>query len=217
VPFPVITFSHSLGSTGFQYTVLIENLVSYGYVVASIEHAYTAKAIWFPNGRVVTQHNDSPPAQLSQSERQKWMMKQVSIGISEGAADVRFVIDRIEELNRDKQDSALAGAIDLKRLAAMGHSAGAEFAARACQQDSRIHACVDLDGGMVPVAALPLHGDERMRQPFLFLEAYHPDDTMGGTQDGIAQYRRVREQQLEELPRGSYAVVLHSPEIAHPS
>jgi predicted dienelactone hydrolase len=218
VPFPVITFSHGLGSTGFQYTVLIEDLVSHGYVVASIEHTYTAKAIWFPDGRVVTQHNDSPPAQLSQSERQKWMAKQDSIGISEGAADVRFVIDRIEELNRDKQHSALAGAIDLKRLAAMGHSAGAEFAARACQQDSRIHACVDLDGAMVPVAALPLYEDDRMMsQPLLFLEAYHPDDRMGATPDEIAKYKRVREQQLQELPLGSYAVVLHSPEIAHPS
>jgi len=217
MPFPVITFSHGLGSTGFLYTVLIEHLVSYGYVVASIEHTYTAKVIWFPDGRVVTQHNDAVPTRLSQSERQKRMMEQVSTGISEGAADVQFVIDRIEDLNRDMQHSELVGAIDLNRVAAMGHSAGAEFAARACQQDSRIHACVDLDGGMVPVAALPLHGDERMRQPFLFLEAYHPDDTMGGTPDGIAQYRRVREQQLEELPRGSYAVVLHSPEIAHPS
>ena len=50
-PFPVVTFSHGLGSTGFQYTVLIEYLVSHGYVVASIEHTYTAKAIWFPDGK----------------------------------------------------------------------------------------------------------------------------------------------------------------------
>jgi hypothetical protein len=100
----------------------------------------------------------------------------------------------------------------------MGHSAGAEFAARACQQDSRIHACVDLDGAMVPVAALPLYEDDRMMsQPLLFLEAYHPDDRMGATPDEIAKYKRVREQQLQELPLGSYAVVLHSPEIAHPS
>ena len=217
VPFPVVTFSHGLGSTGFLYTVLIEHLVSYGYVVASIEHTYTAKAIWFPDDRVVTQHNDSPPARLSQSERQEWMMKQMSVGISEGATDIRFVIGRMEELNRD-QHSALAGAIDLKRLAAMGHSEGAEFAARACQQDSRIHACVDLDGGMVPVAALPLYEDDRMmRQPLLFLEANHPDDRVGGMPDQIVKYKRVREQQLQELPLGSYAVVLHSPEIAHPS
>jgi pimeloyl-ACP methyl ester carboxylesterase len=198
--------------------VLIEDLVSHGYVVASIEHTYTAKAIWFPDGRVVTLHNDSPPAGLSQSERLKWMTKQVSVGISAGAADVRFVIDRLTQLNQDKQQFALAGAIDLKRLAAMGHSAGAEFAARACQQDSRIQACVDLDGGMVPVAALPLYQDDRtMRQPLLFLEAYHPDNSLGGTSDQIAEYKNVKQQQLQELRSGSYDVVLHSPGIAHPS
>lgn len=217
-PFPVVIFSHGLGSTGFQYTALIEHLVSHGYVVASIEHTYTAMAIWFPDFGVVTQHNDSPPAGLSQSERLNWKMKQVAILISEGAADVRFVIDRMTQLNRDKRQFALAGAINLKRLAAMGHSAGAEFAARACQQDSRIQACVDLDGGMVPISALPIYDDDRtMRQPLLFLEAYHPDNGMGGTPDQIAEYKKVREQQLQELQPGSYAVVLHSPEIAHPS
>ncbi|HEY2461985.1 MAG TPA: hypothetical protein VGI16_14340 [Candidatus Acidoferrum sp.] len=217
-PFPVVTFSHGLGSTAFQYTVLIEDLVSHGYVVASIEHTYTAKAIWFPDGRVVTLHNDSPPAGLSQSEGLKWMTKQVSVRISAGAADVRFVIDRLTQLNQGKQQFALAGAIDLKRLAAMGHSAGAEFAARACQQDSRIQACVDLDGGMVPVAALPLYQDDQtMRQPLLFLEAFHPDNGMGGTPDQIAEYKNVKQQQLQELRSGSYDVVLHSPSIAHPS
>ena len=217
-PYPVVTFSHGLGSTGFQYTVLIEHLVSHGYVVASIEHTYTAKAIWFPDGRVVTQHDDLPPAGLSPSERLKWMMSKTSVGIREGAADVRFVIDRMTQLNHDKQQFPLAGTIDVKRIAAVGHSAGAEFAARACQQDSRIQACVDLDGGMVPVAALPIYDDDRtMRQPLLFLEAYHPDNRMGGAPNQISEYEKVKEQQLQQLRPGSYDVVLHSPEIAHPS
>jgi hypothetical protein len=217
-PFPVITFSHGLGSTAFLYTVLIEYLVSHGYIVVSIEHTYTAKAIWFPDGKVTTQRNDSPPAGLSQTERLNWMMKQTSVGINQGAADVRFVIDRMRQLNHDKQQFALAGAIDLEHLTAMGHSAGAEFAARACQQDSRIHACVDLDGAMVPVAALPLYGDDRkILQPLLFLEAFHPDNNMGGASDQLAEYKKVREKQLQELRPGSYDVVLHSPGIAHPS
>jgi len=216
-PFPVVTFSPGLGGAGFSYTVLIESLVSHGYVVASIDHPYTA-TIRFPDGRVVTQHDASPPAGLSQSERLNWMMKQISVGISEGATDVRFVIDRMTQLNDDKAQFALAGRIDLKRLAAMGHSAGAEFAARACQQDSRIQACVDLDGGMVPVAALPIYDDDRtMRQPLLYLEAYHPDNKMGGTPDQIAEYHKVKERQLQQLRPGSYAVVLHSPEIDHSS
>ena len=188
--------------------MLIEDLVSHGYVVASIEHTYTANAVWFPDGRVVTLHNDSPPAGLSQSERLKWMMKRVSIGINEGAADIRFVIDSLTQLNQDKRQFALAGAIDLKRLAAMGHSAGAEVAARACQQDPRIRACVDLDGAMVPVAALPLYDDDRtMRQPLLFLEAYHPDNRMGGTPDQMADYKKIEQQQFRELRPVPEAVV----------
>jgi pimeloyl-ACP methyl ester carboxylesterase len=145
-------------------------------------------------------------------------MKQTSVGINQGADDVRFVTDRMKQLNHDKQQFALAGAIDLERLTAMGHSAGAEFAARACQQDSRIHACVDLDGAMVPVAALPLYGDDRkILQPLLFLEAFHPENNMGGTPDQITEYKKVKEKQLQELRSGSYDVVLHSPGIAHPS
>jgi predicted dienelactone hydrolase len=217
-PFPVVTFSHGLGSTGFHYTVLIEHLVSHGYVVASIEHTYTAKAIRFPDGRVVPMHNNSPPAGLSQTERLNWQMKQIAIGINEGAADVRFVIDRMTQLNSDKKQFDLAGTIDLKRIAAMGHSAGAELAARACQQDSRIQACVDLDGGMVPVAALPIYDtDQTMRQPLLFLEAYHPDNNLGGAPDQITEYKKIKEKQFQELRPGSFDVVLHSPEIAHPS
>jgi hypothetical protein len=217
-PFPVVTFSHGIDSMSFYYTVLIEDLVSHGYVVASIEHTYVSRAVWFPDGRVITFHQDRPPADLPASERPNWMMKQATIGINVGAADVRFVVDRITELNHDKKNFALAGTLDLKHIAAMGHSAGAEFAVRACQLDSRFVACVDLDGGIVPVAALPLYPDNpNMRQPLLYLEAFHPDNRMGGTPEQIAEYKKVRERQLSELPRGSYAVVLHSPEIAHPS
>lgn len=217
--FPVVIFSHGAGGSGFEYTILIEDLVSHGFVVAAIEHtSYTAGAVWFPDGRVVALRNDSPPAALSQSERLKWMNNQFSKGINEGAADVRFVIDRLTQLNHDKRQFALAGAIDLNRLAAMGHSAGAEFAARACQQDSRIRACIDLDGAMAPVAALPVFDDNpTMRQPLLFLEAYRPDNGMGGSPDQIAAFKKIEQQQFQNLPPGSYDVVLHSPEIAHPS
>jgi hypothetical protein len=50
--FPAVIFFHGAGSTGFNYTSLIENLVSRGYVVASIEHTYAAKAF-----RISTSHS----------------------------------------------------------------------------------------------------------------------------------------------------------------
>jgi pimeloyl-ACP methyl ester carboxylesterase len=203
---PVVIFSHGLGGTGFNYTCLIEDLVSRGYVVASIEHTYTAIAVWFPDGRVAPRHKDSPPAARTMDL------------ISVGAADVRFVLDRLTEANGNAKEFLLAGRLDLNNVAAMGHSAGAEFAARACQLDRRFKACVDLDGGMVPVGALPEYPDgATLKQPLLFLEADHPESQMFGTPAEHAAYFKKKEEQLQTLRPGSYDVVLKSPGIAHPS
>ena len=57
-----------------------------------------------------------------------------------------------------------------------------------------------------------------MQQPLLFLEAYHPHSQMGGLSEArIAGYEKTREEQLQSCPRGTYAVVLNSPGIAHTS
>lgn len=206
--FPIVIFSHGLGTSGFNYSCLIEDLASRGYIVAAIEHTNTARAVWFPDGRVITIGSPSSGSGAGMSD-----------GIGEGAGDVRFVLDQITEKNRDRKSFLLAGRVDLSRVAAMGHSAGAEFAARACQLDARIAACVDLDGGMVPIAALPLSPDgTKMRQPLLFLEAYHPPSQMGGLpNERIEAYYKKKVEQLKACPRGSYNVILRSEGIAHPS
>jgi predicted esterase len=217
--FPVVVFSHGFGGTGFEYTSLIENLVSHGYVVASIEHTESAIVVVFPDGRMIPFHADATPAGLSPEERFRRMQVSVSIGINEGAADVRFVLNRLTELNSsDSHHFPLAGRLDLQRVAAMGHSAGAEFAVRACQLDARFKACVDLDGGMVPVAALPEFPDgETMKQPLLFLEAYHPESRMGGTHAQHEVYFKKKEAQLQACRPGSYDVILRSDGIGHGS
>ena len=199
--FPLVIFSHGSGGSGFGYTALIEDLVSHGYIVAAIEHSGSAGAVFFPDGRLVPFHQDRPPT-LSAEEKWKRMIESASAGIEEGGADVRFVLDRLTDLNGGNPQSAFAGRLDLNRVAAMGHSAGAEFAARACELDARIKACVDLDGGMVPVAALPEYPDAaNMKQPLLFLEAYHDESHMGGTHEQHLEYFKKRTEQLENVPR----------------
>jgi dienelactone hydrolase len=217
--FPVIVFSHGQGSSGFTYSSLIEDLVSHGYVVAAIEHTESAMAVWFPDGRIIPFQQDVMPARLSPEERFQQMAASITTGINEGAADVRFVVDHLTEMNSgDAHQFPLAGRLDLNRLAAMGHSAGAEFAARACQLDARLKACVDLDGGMVPIMALPAFPDGAiMKQPLLFLEADHPEAQMGGTHAQHEEYFKKKEEQLASCPPGSYDVILKSPGIAHPS
>jgi hypothetical protein len=52
--FPLLVFSQGGGMPSFFYTSQIEELVSHGYIVASIEHTYENGAVVFPDGRVVT-------------------------------------------------------------------------------------------------------------------------------------------------------------------
>jgi dienelactone hydrolase len=225
---PLIVFSHGLGGTGFEYTSLIEDLASRGYVVAAIEHTEFGTVVLFPDGRTIVPREDSPPAGFSSAEKAQWQGRRIGMVISEGAADVRFVLDQLTELNaKDASQFLLAGRLDLTRVASMGHSAGAEYAARAGQLDARLKACVDLDGGMVPIAALPDLGDgATIKQPLLFLEGYHPESSsdqphtgnvMAGTHAQIVQYRKRKEEQLELCPLGSYAVELKSPGMVHGS
>jgi pimeloyl-ACP methyl ester carboxylesterase len=217
--FPVVLFSHGLGSTSFEYTSLIEELVSHGYVVAAVEHTYTALAVVFPTGRIVPFHQETIPSDLSADERFKRMMASVGIGISTGASDLVFVLNRLEKMNEaGPRHFLLSGRLDLKKVAAMGHSAGADFATRACQLDERIKACVSLDGGMPPVSAFPEFPDGKwFHQPVLSLEVDHSGDRKPFSETQYNDYLNKMEAELNRCPLGSYHVILKAPGLYHGS
>ena len=217
--FPLVLLSHGLGGTSFEYTSLIEELASHGYVVVAIEHTYTASAVTFPDGRVIPFHRDLMPAGLSPEQQRKRMGASISLGISEGADDLLFALNKLEGLNiSGTPNFPLAQRLDLKHVAAVGHSAGGAFAARACQLDARISACVSLDGEMPPVAAFPEYPDGKtFQQPVLLLEVDQAGKRMPFS---IAQYNdflKKEEAQLNQCPKGSYHVLLNSPGLFHGS
>lgn len=215
--FPVVVFSHGLGSIGFAYTSLIEDLVSHGYVVASIEHTYTAMAVVFPDGRVVTPHQEADPAGLTPEQRFQRMQASAGLTITEGARDVVFVLSKMTEMNgQNSHDFALSGRLDVNRVAAMGHSSGGAFATLACQMDQRFKACVSLDGALPPVAAFPEYG-KGFTQPVLLLEIDHSGQPKGFDAAQEAEYMKKKEAQLNVCPIGSYDVVLKSAGLIHGS
>jgi predicted dienelactone hydrolase len=217
--FPLVLFSHGLGGTGFEYTSLIEELVSHGYVVAAIEHTYTASAVVFPDGRVVGPHQDIEPAGLTPQQRMQRMMDTAGLLIRQGAEDHLFVLNKLTELNQSvAQGFLLAGRLDLNHLAAMGHSAGGGFATGACQLDPRFHACVSLDGEMPPVMAFPEFPDGKgFQQPVLLLELNHAGERMPFSAAEYSDFRKKVEAQLNGCPKGSFDILLKSPGLAHGS
>jgi dienelactone hydrolase len=217
--FPVVLLSHGLGGTSFEYTALIEQLVSHGYVVVAIEHTYTASAVTFPDGRVVVQHRDPVPTGLSAEQRWQRMVESATVEINRGSGDVVFVLNKLTELDTTKTPNfPLGGRLDMSHVAAVGHSAGGAFATLACQLDARIHACVSLDGEMPPMAAFPeAPGGKGFQQPVLLLEVDHTGERMPFSAAEYAEFLKKKEAQLNLCPKGSYDVLLKSAGLLHGS
>jgi dienelactone hydrolase len=226
--FPVILFSHGGGSTSFAYTALIESLVSHGYVVAAIEHTYEAGAVVFPDGRVIPYSEENvrrtqrpPGASYDQmvENAMSWIRERNEVF----AADQRFVLDQLIQLNEDNE-SPFGGRLDLDRVATVGHSVGGQASMRACQLDDRIRACVNLDGGSVDGVVIKYPGPSAIKQPALYVEApFMPisDDHLKELHQTPAewiQWWRARvSKQLREFEGGSYYALLTATAMSHQS
>lgn len=60
-PFPVVLYSPGAGEPRTWGTALVQDLVSRGYVVVTIDSTYEASEVEFPGGRVVTSVLPVPP------------------------------------------------------------------------------------------------------------------------------------------------------------
>jgi predicted dienelactone hydrolase len=165
---PVVLYSPGGGSTRDSGTVLVEELVSRGYIVATIDHTHDATVVEFPDGRVETPAiPDTPDA----GEH----------AVAVRVADTRFVLNTLTALNAGANPDAehrnlpagLPGALRMSSVAMFGHSLGGATAAAAMLEDQRITAGVNLDGTFYgPVVNAGLD------RPFLLVSAQdHGRDT----------------------------------------
>jgi glyoxylase-like metal-dependent hydrolase (beta-lactamase superfamily II)/dienelactone hydrolase len=174
--YPVILFSHGLGTLSQTYTSFLENLASHGYVVVGVDHSYYSAAYTLPDGRSV--RNLSRP-----EDRQRDVVAQ--------AADLSFVVNVLERLSHPSASPAgrLAGRLDLSRLGVFGHSRGGFAAPHACRRDSRFKACANLDGYSMTPAVM----DSGITQPFMMVEEIAPWDPPA-TDSQLVQLRWTRAQ-----------------------
>ena len=135
-PFPVFVFSHGWSSRSSSHGTFLSNVASNGYIVIGINHPYLGKVV-LSNGKI-TEPNDGQFADQQSANRFY-------------ARDVMFVLDQLAELDRKSHDNRFAGALDMDRVAAGGHSSGFPAVSGAAVTDERIKALISFDSGVPKV------------------------------------------------------------------
>ncbi|WP_257581758.1 acetylhydrolase [Streptomyces sp. TLI_146] len=155
---PVLVYSHGAHSHQGDHTIMVQELASHGYAVVTVAHQYDTYTE-FPDGRVAVPLDDRDAPTLP----------------GDFAADLRFVLDSVEQLaagcnpdaDRRKLPAGLLGSLDPRHTGAFGWSKGGTATACATLADERIRAGLSLDGPMQMNP--PLTGD--LDRPFMMMSA----------------------------------------------
>ncbi|MFE1883592.1 alpha/beta hydrolase family protein [Streptomyces diastatochromogenes] len=180
---PVVVFSHGAHDHRADTTIVVQELASHGYVVITVDHTYDAFSE-FPDGRL-TVPLDRP-----------------ALGPRDFATDIRFVLDRIEELAAGRNPDAehrplpagLRGGLDPHRIGMFGWSKGASATAFVMSEDQRVRAGLSFDGPMQPTITTDLD------RPFMLMTAEFPR----ATQPSVAEFwSRLRGWRLDVRAEGA--------------
>jgi len=154
--FPVVIFSPGYDGVYQIYTSFIEDLVSHGFVVASINHPYVSGITVFPDGRTVGLA-EVPTDPVARSEFFNMSLRSI-------VQDAKFVLDTLTEMNVTDPD--FSGHFDLSKIGMYGHSFGGANTAVCCYEDAHFRAGLTLDGVFYQ-QFIP----ENITVPFLFMFA----------------------------------------------
>jgi len=174
--YPVVLFSHGLGSTPGAYAVLIRKWAAAGFVVAAPAYPNTKRGVAVRPLDVLVQ-----------------------------PVDASFVLDRVLALDATDGD-VLQGRLDLARVAAAGHSAGAITTVEmfTLRRDPRLRAGVVLAGSTL---GLNLHFSGPA-VPMLFVHG--KKDTVLSYAAGRAAFQSVPwPKAMLTLPQGTHSEALH--------
>jgi len=186
--FPVVVFSPGYDGVYQIYTSFIEDLVSHGFVVASINHPYVSGITVFPDGRTVGLA-DVPTDPVARSEFFNMSLRTI-------VEDAKFVLDTITAMNSTDPD--FSGHFDLSQVGMYGHSFGGANTAVCCYEDSRFDAGLTLDGvfyqqfipGNITVPFLFMFAENRLvdDSTIAYMWNHTADDTFMMSINGSTHY-----------------------------
>ncbi|MEI7580215.1 MAG: dienelactone hydrolase family protein [bacterium] len=156
-PFPLILFSHGyLGVVPDDYSLILEDMASHGYLVAAITHTSFATTTTFADGRVIPMDED---------RLKNWSFERMCADQTIWTADVQCVLSYLEHGVADSIH-LLYGMYDSKKIGMCGHSFGGSTAFLMCLTDDRVKAGVNFDGALMCTQKA-----SSLTKPFLFMWA----------------------------------------------
>lgn len=149
---PVLLFTPGLSWLATDYSVVLEDLASHGYIIVGYSPAGFSDPVVFADGRVVGRS----------------LGNGASIGTDQAyiVDDGVFVLRAIRALDRT---GFLHGRIDLGRVGAFGHSIGGVTSLVLAARDTAVRAAINIDGDVMGDAR-----DVRPHQPLLFISSDLP-------------------------------------------
>jgi hypothetical protein len=195
--YPVVVFMPGGGMKALTYHALLEDLASHGWVVAAIDPPYNARAVRFPDGRVL---GNLQPAERGwpQPRNREENLRFYQERIVHWSRDVSFVIDQLTALDRGK--GSFARRLDLQRgVGVFGHSRGGQAAGTVRLLDDRVRGGINIDGTQGEYFFQPVRGpDVSGSQPFLWIQASLPPPP---TDEQLQRARRTRAEYDAEIQR----------------
>lgn len=212
--YPVLVFLEGLTGYRQMNTFQVEELVSHGYIVVSIDQPGVAALVVFPDGHQISGLSKAqmdPLIQQSVSPAEKAPLlngQAFKDGIiSYFAQDVSFTLDQLVSINNSDPKNILTGKLDLQRIGMFGVSSGGIVGAEACLKDPRFKACLVMD--VVMTADVVQRG---LQQPSMWIT--RDADTMrlereksgGWTEEDIKQTQTTMRAVYNSLPEDGYFV-----------
>jgi dienelactone hydrolase len=152
--YPVVVFSPGNATNAGFYASIVEELASRGYIVVGVDHPYQVAAVKLADGKVAVYDKAGERSPVAGKIRER-------------VADIRLALDRLTELKAAGE--SVGPQLDLDRVGIMGHSNGGIAAVEACRADTRLRACMNIDGQL---AGGPFSYEEQggaPDQPFMYL------------------------------------------------
>ncbi|MGB0036253.1 MAG: hypothetical protein WBP79_12330 [Candidatus Acidiferrales bacterium] len=162
--YPVVIMRTGGGALTTDFTTLVEDLASHGYIVVGFDAPYRTIVVVFPDKRIVTRPPANDPENLPGDQQDRLINRLLAMWTS----DTKFVVGQLEHLNAGDPSGKFTGRLNMQRLGMFGHSFGGATALQFCHDDPRCKAGIDIDGA--PYGSVVQEG---LKQPFMFILSDH--------------------------------------------